>query len=156
MADDSVGANELIDGSVGTAALADAAITSAKLADDSVATAKIADAAVTAAKLGASAVETAKINDGAVTYAKLSASDIQTSLSSATDKLVRADAIQAAIDNAIDGRQWKTACDLATTGNITLSGEQTIDGTLTSGSRVLVWQQTTASQNGVYTSASGS
>ncbi len=45
--------------------------------------------------------------------------------------------------------------DLATTGNITLSGEQTIDGTLTSSSRVLVWQQTTASQNGIYTSGSG-
>ena len=40
---------------------------------------------------------------------------------------------------------------LATTGsNITLSGEQTIDGVLTSTSRVLVKNQTTASQNGVY------
>lgn len=44
---------------------------------------------------------------------------------------------------------------VATTGNITLSGEQTIDGVLTSGSYVLVKDQSTASQNGLYTSAAG-
>ena len=44
---------------------------------------------------------------------------------------------------------------LATTANITLSGEQTIDGILTSTSRVLVKNQTTASQNGIYVSGSG-
>jgi hypothetical protein len=45
---------------------------------------------------------------------------------------------------------------LATTGsNITLSGEQTIDGVLTSSSRVLVKDQTTQTQNGVYVSGSG-
>lgn len=46
----------------------------------------------------------------------------------------------------------KAPCALATTGNITLSGEQTIDGTLTSETRVLVKNQTTASQNGIYKS----
>lgn len=44
----------------------------------------------------------------------------------------------------------------ATTANITLSGIQTIDGfTLVAGHRVLVKNQTTASQNGIYTVASG-
>lgn len=43
----------------------------------------------------------------------------------------------------------------ATTGNITLSGEQTLDGVTTSASRVLVWKQTIASQNGIYVSAAG-
>ena len=47
----------------------------------------------------------------------------------------------------------KAPCLLATTANITLSGEQTIDGTLTSATRVLVKDQTTASQNGVYLTA---
>lgn len=50
---------------------------------------------------------------------------------------------------------FKASCLVATTGNITLSGEQTIDGVLTSGSRVLVRAQTTGSQNGVYVSSSG-
>lgn len=50
---------------------------------------------------------------------------------------------------------WKSPCAVATTGNITLSGEQTIDGVLTSASRVLVKNQTTQSQNGIYVSAAG-
>jgi len=45
---------------------------------------------------------------------------------------------------------------VATTANITLSGEQTIDGVLTSASRVLVKNQSTASQNGIYVSGAGS
>jgi len=49
----------------------------------------------------------------------------------------------------------KAPCLLATTANITLSGEQTVDGTLTAATRVLVKDQTTASANGVYLSASG-
>jgi hypothetical protein len=50
----------------------------------------------------------------------------------------------------------KSPCKYATTANITLSGEQSIDGTATSTSRVLVKNQTTASQNGIYVTASGS
>jgi hypothetical protein len=47
------------------------------------------------------------------------------------------------------------SCLVTTTGNITLSGEQTIDGVLTSASRVLVKNQSTGSQNGIYVSAAG-
>jgi hypothetical protein len=54
-----------------------------------------------------------------------------------------------------DITSWKSPCAVATTGNITLSGEQTIDGVLTSGSRVLVKNQTTTSQNGIYVSDAG-
>lgn len=44
---------------------------------------------------------------------------------------------------------------VATTANITLSGEQTIDGITTSASRVLVKNQSTQAQNGIYVSAAG-
>lgn len=44
---------------------------------------------------------------------------------------------------------------VASTGNLTLSGEQTIDGVLTSASRILVKDQTVASQNGIYVTAAG-
>lgn len=44
---------------------------------------------------------------------------------------------------------------VATTANITLSGEQTIDGVLTSTSRVLVKDQTAPAENGIYVSAAG-
>lgn len=47
-------------------------------------------------------------------------------------------------------------CKVATTGNITLSGEQTIDGiSCVAGDRVLVYRQTTSTQNGIYVVASG-
>jgi hypothetical protein len=52
----------------------------------------------------------------------------------------------------------KEPCRVATTGNISsLSGLLTIDGvTVAAGNRVLVRAQTTATQNGIYTAASGS
>ena len=50
-----------------------------------------------------------------------------------------------------------TPCRAATTANISLSGLQTIDGiALIAGDRVLTKNQTTATQNGIYTVASGS
>lgn len=61
------------------------------------------------------------------------------------------------VDNAVVGIDWKSSVRAATTGNITLSGTQTVDGvSLIAGDRVLVKNQTTGSQNGVYVvSASG-
>ena len=59
------------------------------------------------------------------------------------------------VDALIQGLKPKDNCLVATTANITLSGEQTIDGVLTSSSRVLVWQQSDAKENGIYVSAAG-
>jgi hypothetical protein len=59
------------------------------------------------------------------------------------------------VDSLAGGLQIKSAVACATTANITLSGEQTIDGVATSASRVLVKNQSTASQNGIYVSAAG-
>lgn len=50
---------------------------------------------------------------------------------------------------------WKEPVACATTANITLSGEQTIDGVTTSASRVLVKDQTDGTENGIYVSGSG-
>lgn len=49
----------------------------------------------------------------------------------------------------------KTPVKCATTANITLAGEQTIDGVTTSSSRVLVKNQTDERENGIYDSSSG-
>ena len=52
---------------------------------------------------------------------------------------------------------FSTTCSVATTTNITLSNTQTIDGiSVAVGDLVLVKNQSTSSQNGVYTVASGS
>jgi hypothetical protein len=57
------------------------------------------------------------------------------------------------------GLRWATGGPVvvASTSNVTsLSGLLTIDGiTLTEGQRVLIWEQTTTSQNGIYTVSSG-
>jgi len=45
----------------------------------------------------------------------------------------------------------KAPCTVASTGNLTLSGEQTINGVaVVTGDRVLVKDQTDASENGIY------
>ena len=100
-------------------------------------------------------IEGNQIQNGVVTFAKLASADIETTLTGSSSKLARADAIKAYIDNVAAGIHWKESVKVATTGNITLSGEQTIDGVTTSGSRVLVKNQTSGSQNGIYVSASG-
>lgn len=53
-------------------------------------------------------------------------------------------------------KSWKVPCRAATTGNIALTGTQTIDGVaLSAGDRVLVKDQSTGSQNGIYDVAAG-
>ncbi|SFB62538.1 hypothetical protein SAMN05216312_12213 [Cohnella sp. OV330] len=72
--------------------------------------------------------------------------NIQTMLNDNWDKIDAAMALQ-----AVDGD-----VRVATTANITLSGLQTVDGVvLAAGDRVLVKNQTTGSQNGIYVAASG-
>jgi Repeat of unknown function (DUF5907) len=64
-------------------------------------------------------------------------------------------AVYTLAQNLLSGLSWKAPVLCATTVNITLSGEQTIDGVTTSSSRVLVKNESTASQDGIYTSGSG-
>lgn len=66
-----------------------------------------------------------------------------------------ADDLRTQIDGLKTGIKPIVSLDLATTGNVTLSGEQTIDGTLTSAKAVLVTTNTDAKQNGPYRTAAG-
>lgn len=60
------------------------------------------------------------------------------------------------VDNLVLGLDAKASVRAASTGNITLSGTQTIDTVaLSAGERVLVKDQSTPSQNGIYIVASG-
>lgn len=75
----------------------------------------------------------------------------------ASATLAAASASAAAASAVLAGQNVKTKPNVAcaTTANITLSGEQTIDTVLTSASRVLVKNQINATENGVYVSAAG-
>ena len=65
-------------------------------------------------------------------------------------------ATKAYVDNVSVGINFHQPVRVATTENITLSGTQTVDGvSLSVGDRVLVKDQTTQTQNGIYVVASG-
>lgn len=65
-------------------------------------------------------------------------------------------ATKAYVDSVAQGLDVKGSVICATTANITLSGTQTIDGVaVVAGNRVLVKNQTTTSQNGIYVVAAG-
>lgn len=74
-----------------------------------------------------------------------------------TTELFSADKILSLTSAISAGIDRKDPVDTSTEGlgNITLSGEQTLNGLLTSTSRVAVLEQTTASANGIYVTAAG-
>ena len=59
------------------------------------------------------------------------------------------------LDAVEAGLFWKAPVVNATTANVSLTGEQTIDGILTSASRILVKDQTAPAENGIYVTAAG-
>jgi hypothetical protein len=60
------------------------------------------------------------------------------------------------VDAAVNGTDWKQSVRAATTGDIVLSGLHTVDGiTLAVGDRVLVKEQASMEDNGLYVVASG-
>lgn len=74
----------------------------------------------------------------------------------AADATAKANAVQASLDAAIAGLDLKAKARAASTANLTLSGAQTIDGiAIVAGDRVLVKNQSSAAQNGIYVAASG-
>jgi len=87
----------------------------------------------------------------------LNADTDATLAANSNDKIATQAAIKAYVDNLLAGLSWKKAVRAATTANITLSGAQTIDGvSVVAGDRVLVKNQSTGSQNGIYVAAAGS
>lgn len=85
---------------------------------------------------------------GTMTGSLILSGDPSTALAAAT---------KAYVDSVASGMDVKASVRIATTGNITLSGTQTIDGVLAAiNDRILVKDQSTPSQNGIYTCLSGS
>lgn len=79
-------------------------------------------------------------------------------ITNAADPTSAQDVVTKAYADALaQGYKWKDPVRAATTGNITLSGAQSIDGvSVIAGDRVLVKAQSTGSANGIYLAASGS
>ena len=135
------------------------AVVAGKIASSAVTTAKINSLAITSGKIANSAITTNKLNTAAVTAAKADLSGTW-DFSSGTIRVPSTptddnDAVcKSYLDGIVGGGvYWKEPCVAASTANIDLSNPGTDsfdDVTLTSGDRILVKDQTTASQNGVY------
>jgi hypothetical protein len=176
LANDAVTSAKILDAEIVNADVsASAAIAYSKLAlSNSIVNADIAaGAAIVYSKLNlANSIVSADIVNGTIVAADTtislaqlaaqtaSAGDITASsqkITNVADGVNPADAVNysqlTAISNGIV--DWKSSVQVATTANVTLSGEQTIDGVLTSASRILVKNQSTGSQNGIYVTAAG-
>lgn len=96
----------------------------------------ITNSTINSSTIGALVPSTAVFSSGQINATPVGSTDI-------TNKLY--------VDSVAAGLSWKQPVAVATTVNITLSGLQTIDGYLTlAGDRVLVKNQTTAADNGIY------
>lgn len=101
---------------------------------------------------------------GSVTFAQLgSVPDNDGTLAgNSSSKVPTQQAVKSYVDNSVSGLRWKAAVRVATTANGTLASAyengDTVDGvTLATGDRILLKNQTTQTENGIYTvNASGS
>ena len=153
IADDSINSEHYVDGSIDTAHIADSQVTTVKIADSQITSAKITDGAIVNADINASAaIDATKIANGTVTSAEF---QYINTLSSNAQTQIDAKAATTYVDNAVAGLRTRIIAECATTANVNLSNGleagDAIDGvTLVSGDRVLVKDQSTASENGLY------
>jgi hypothetical protein len=178
IADLNVTTGKLADGAVTTAKITDANVTAAKLAADSVETAKIVDGAVTSAKILDGTIVNADINaSAAIAQSKidglttslgeklaLAGGTMSGAIAMGTNKITGlgtpTDGTDAAtksyVDSAAQGIDWKASVRAATTQNGDLATRyengDVLDGiTLATGNRILLKDQVTATENGIYT-----
>lgn len=176
MADDSVGTNEIVGLAVTEAKIADNAVTSAKIASETIVNGDIStSAAIALSKLATdplaranhtgsqtastisdfdTQVRTSKVTDLAAPTASFSMNSQKiTSLATPTSSTDAA--TKAYVDSIAEGLHIHEAAVAATTANINLANAvengDTLDGvTLATNDRILVKNQTTTSENGIY------
>jgi hypothetical protein len=152
--DDAIDSEHYADGSIDTAHIADLNVTLAKLAASSVNSSKIVDDSIVNADINSSAaIDSTKIHDGTVSNTEFG---YLNGVSSAIQTQIDTKAATSYVDDAVAGLRTRIIAEAATTANIDLTADlqngDTIDGvTLVTGDRVLVKDQSTASQNGLYT-----
>jgi hypothetical protein len=136
-----------LSGTASSPTIATGAVTSAKILDGTI---QIGDIDSASVRLDTIASATSDVSVGSSTTPR--------KLQYVADPVANQDAAtKAYVDSAAVGIDWKPSVRVATTASITLSGTQTIDGVaVVANERVLVKDQSSGSQNGIYVvSASG-
>jgi hypothetical protein len=177
IADDQIDSEHYVDGSIDTIHIADSQITVAKMAinsvdsdqyvDGSIDTIHIADSQITSAKIvdgtivnadinASAAIDATKIHDGAVSNAEFA---YVNGVTSAIQTQIDAKAATTYVDNAVAGLRTRIIAECASTANVVISSAleagDVIDGvTLVAGDRVLLKDQSTATENGLYIAVS--
>ena len=96
------------------------------------------------------------ISGGSTTPSAVSILDEDNMSSNSNTSIATQQSIKSYIDSVASGLDIKDSCRVATTANITLSGIQTIDVvSVAAGNRVLVKDQSTGSENGIYICVDG-
>ncbi len=146
-----------------------ASISSTQLANDSVGASQLASNAVTSAKISSGAITSAKLASGVINATSLIADNVVTSakidlsgtfdfspgtLQASTPSNASDVAIKSYVDGLVGaGVFWKEPARVASTANVNISnpGTSSFDGiTLAGGDRILLKNQTSSSENGVY------
>lgn len=105
---------------------------------------------------GATTAAGARTNLGLGTVAVLDGDTDGTLAANSDTKVATQKAVKTYVDTLSAGLRWKAPARVATTANIALTGAQTIDGvSAVAGDRVLVKNQSTGSENGIYVVAAG-
>jgi len=111
----------------------------------------VTNATITNSTINSTTIGATTPSTGVFTNIATTTGTISTTPSSSTDI-----ANKLYVDTVALGISWKEPAQAATTANITLSGLQTVDTVaLAAGNIVLVKNQTTSSQNGIYVASTG-
>ena len=165
--DANVTASKLATDSVETAKIKDLNVTEGKLADGAVTSAKILDGTIVNGDINAAAaIDQSKISGLTTSLGEklaLAGGTMTGAIAMGTNKITGlgtpTDGTDAAtknyVDSAAQGIDWKASVRAATTAAVTLASDlengDTLDGvTLATGDRVLVKNQSTGSENGIY------
>ena len=153
-----ISGSQIKDDAINNSKIADNAVQAAQIQANAVIAAKIASGAITEAKLGAGAVTSAKIANNAVTSAKMDLTGTFDFSSGTLQAGTPSNASDVTPKSYVDGLVgagvfWKEPARVASTANVNISnpGTSSFDGiTLAGGDRILLKNQSSNSENGVY------
>ena len=153
-----ISGTQIQDSAISNDKLQNNAVTSSKISNQSVTQEKIGNYAVGSTQLANGSVISGKIASSAVTWAAVDRTGTWNFTGATFQVATPSNASDAANKSYVDGLvgggvYWKEPARAASTGNINLSnpGTDTFDGiTLSSGDRILVKDQSSAAENGVY------